>query len=107
MTDLKEGELITIRSHVRSQMLIHFNYKCLAVTPKLAHITDDTQDAIHEMKEQLLKDLAKFRKEMDTEVHKTLDEVSALREQKKMLQADLSDLLAFKSKVSTIPRRCA
>ena len=72
------------------------------MTPKLAHLTDDTQDAINEMKEHLLKDLETFRKDMDAEVRKTLEEVSILREQKKMLQGDLSDLLAFKSKVRTV-----
>lgn len=46
------------------------------------------------------KSLADFKTQLDEEVKKTLDEVGALRDQKKQLQSDLSDLLAFKSKVS-------
>lgn len=44
--------------------------------------------------------LLDMRARMDEEVKKTFDEVTALREQKKALQGDLADLLAFKSKVS-------
>lgn len=51
------------------------------------------------------KSLADFKTQLDEEVKKTLDEVGVLRDQKKQLQSDLSDLLAFKSKVSLAPPR--
>jgi archaellum component FlaC len=72
------------------------------VTPQLASLNDDTQDAIHEMKEHFINDLGAFKQEMDSEVKKTLNEVAELREQKKQLQSDLSGLLAFKAKVNRI-----
>lgn len=74
-----------------------------SVTPKLSNLDEESKQAMHDMKEHMLDNLDAFRAKMDAEVKKTLEEVSALREQKKALQGDLSDLLAFKAKVSRVP----
>lgn len=73
-----------------------------SVTPKLANLDEDAKVAMHDMKEHMLDNLDAFREKMDSEVKKTLEEVATLREQKKQLQSDLSDLLAFKSKVCSL-----
>ena len=57
------------------------------------------------MKEEMSNSLAAFKAQLDDEVKKTLDEVGILRDQKKQLQSDLSDLLAFKSKVSSVSQK--
>jgi hypothetical protein len=56
------------------------------------------------MKEEMSNSLAAFKAQLDDEVKKTLDEVGILRDQKKQLQSDLSDLLAFKSKVGSVEK---
>lgn len=71
-----------------------------ALTPKIKDISLETEEAILAMREEMSKSLADFKTQLDEEVKKTLEEVGALRDQKKQLQGDLSDLLAFKSKVS-------
>lgn len=73
-----------------------------AVTPQMASINDDAAQAIDDMKDQMASDFAAFSKDMDSEVKKTLYEVAALRDQKKQLQTDIADLLAFKAKVSSV-----
>lgn len=71
----------------------------IALTPKIKDIGLESEEAILAIREEMSKSLAEFRLQLDDEVKKTLDEVGALRDQKKQLQSDLSDLLAFKSKV--------
>ncbi|KAK9900816.1 hypothetical protein P389DRAFT_208246 [Cystobasidium minutum MCA 4210] len=68
------------------------------LTPQIRDIGAESEEAILAMREEMSKSLADFRTQLDEEVKKTLDEVGALRDQKKQLQSDLSDLLAFKSK---------
>jgi hypothetical protein len=60
----------------------------------------ESEEAIAEIREEAQRTLSEFKAQMSEEVQKTLLEVGALRDQKKQLQSDLADLLAFKSKVS-------
>lgn len=101
LADLKQGTWREGVTETRPMALQLTRFACIpipAVTPQMSNINEEAQDAIDEMRLHLMKAIESFRTEMDSEVKKTLGEVAALREQKKMLQSDLADLLAFKSK---------